>query len=386
MLLYALKMLIGDRAKYIGIIFGLSFASFIIAQQAAIFVGLMTRTYGFITDTSQPDIWVMDRKVQYVDDIKPLKDTYIYRVKGVEGVQWAVPMYKGLIKARLKDGNFQTCIVIGLDDATLIGGPPRMIAGNIKNLKWTDAVIVNEVGAKTKLAQPPKKPGKEKIPLQMGDVLEINDNRAKVAGICKVSRTFQSQPVIYTTYNRALSFAPPERKLLSFILVKAEDHIPLQELCHKIERTTGLAAYTSDQFIQLTIKYFMKNTGIPLNFGVAVLLGFIIGTAIAGQTFYNFTLDNLPYFGAFKAMGAGNWLLMRMVFLQAMYVGAIGWGIGIGAASLFGFLSKNTELSFYLHWQLYLLSGISIFIICVFSAVLSMVRIFRLEPAVVFKG
>jgi len=69
MLLYALKMLVGDRAKYIGIILGLSFASFIITQQAAIFIGLMTRTFGFITDTSQPNVWVMDPKVQFVDDV-----------------------------------------------------------------------------------------------------------------------------------------------------------------------------------------------------------------------------------------------------------------------------------------------------------------------------
>ena len=46
----ALRMLVGDRAKYLGIIFGLTFASLLITQQMAIFVGLMTRTYSAITD------------------------------------------------------------------------------------------------------------------------------------------------------------------------------------------------------------------------------------------------------------------------------------------------------------------------------------------------
>ena len=86
MLEYALKMLIGDKAKYIGIILGLSFASFIISQQMGIFIGLMTRTYGFVTDTSQPNIWVMDPKVLYIDDIKPLRDTEVYRIQSIEGV------------------------------------------------------------------------------------------------------------------------------------------------------------------------------------------------------------------------------------------------------------------------------------------------------------
>src|SRR5205085_9569426 len=149
----AIKMLVGDRAKYLGIIMGLTFASLLITQQAAIFVGLMTRTYGALTDIAQPDIWVMDPKVQFIDDIKPLQDTMLLRVRGIEGVEWAVPLYKGLLKARLENGNFQTCNVLGLDDATLIGGPPEMVQGNLSDLRRAEAVIVDEVGANGKLAK-----------------------------------------------------------------------------------------------------------------------------------------------------------------------------------------------------------------------------------------
>ena len=46
-----LKMLIGDRAKYIGIVIGLTFASLLITQQSAIFVGVMARAFSFLTDT-----------------------------------------------------------------------------------------------------------------------------------------------------------------------------------------------------------------------------------------------------------------------------------------------------------------------------------------------
>lgn len=117
----AIKMLIGDRAKYLGIIMGITFASLLITQQLAIFNGLMSRTYGAVTDVGLPDVWVMDPKVQFIDDIKPLQETALYRVRGIEGVEWAVPLYKGLLKARLESGEFQTCNVMGLDDASLIG-------------------------------------------------------------------------------------------------------------------------------------------------------------------------------------------------------------------------------------------------------------------------
>ncbi len=382
----ALKMLVGDRAKYLGIITGLTFASLLITQQMGIFLGVMARTIGAITDLSMPDIWVMDPKVQYIDDIKPLQDTQLFRARGVEGVEWAVPLYKGLIKARLSNGNFQTCVVMGLDDATMIGGPPTMVEGRLEDLRKADGVIVDEVGAKGKLAKPAMKPGERPTPLVVGDTLELNDHRAVVVGICRVSRTFQSQPVIYTTYSRATTFAPRERKLLSFVLVKAktgEDH---RKLCKRITRVTGLLALTRQDFRHKTIMYFLKHTGIPINFGIAVLLGFIVGTAIAGQTFYNFTLDNLRHFGALKAMGASNQTLLRMILLQAIMVGSVGYGIGVGGAAAIGFALKRTELSFFLPWQLLATSAGAVTLICIVSAIISMRKVIKLEPAIVFKS
>lgn len=382
----ALKMLMGDRGKYLGIVMGLTFASLIMTQQPAIFVGLMMRSYSFITDVGLPDIWVMDPKVQFVDDVKPLQDTALYRVRGIEGVDWAVPLYKGLIKARLADGQFQTCNVIGLDDATLIGGPPVMLEGRLEDLRRSDGVIVDIDGAREKLGKPNPVPGGKPIPLQVGDTLELNDRRAVVVGIAKTTRTFQSQPVIYTTYTRAMLYAPRERKLLSFILVKAKPGQDIPKLIRRIHDSTGLAAYTQDEFKKLTVNYFLKNTGIPINFGISVTLGFIVGAAIAGQTFYNFTQENLRQFGVLKAMGTGNWTLLRMILLQAAVVGCIGYGLGVGLTSLFGWGMRNTILAFKFPWQLLAFSGAGVTLICIFAALISIRKVVKLEPAVVFKG
>lgn len=382
----ALKMLMGDRGKYFGIVMGLTFASFIMTQQPAIFVGLMTRSFSFISDVGLPDIWVMDPKVQFIDDVKPLQDTELYRVRGVEGLLWAMPLYKGLLKARLDNGNFQTCNVIGLDDATLIGGPPQMLQGKLEDLRRSDSVIVDIDGATGKLAKPPALKGGKPIPLQIGDILELNDHRAIVVGIAKTTKTFQSQPVVYTTYSRATRYAPKERKLLSFVIAKAKPGQNLQELTRRIRQTTGLAAYTQAEFKEITFQYFMKNTGIPINFGISVTLGFIVGAAIAGQTFYNFTLENLRQFGVLKAMGTGNWTLLKMILLQATLVGSIGYGLGVGLTSLFGYAMRNTILAFKFPWQLLAFSGAGVMLICAFAALISIRKVILLEPAVVFKG
>ena len=382
----AFKMLVGDRGKYLGIIIGISFASLIMTQQPSIFVGALTRTYSFITDISLPDIWVMDPKVQFIDDNKPMPSTYLYRVAGVDGIEWAKPLFKGTIQARLFNGAFQACNLIGIDDATLIGGPAEMFQGNVDDLRRNDSVIVNLEGAQTKLAGAPLYPGGPREPLKVGDTLELNDHYVVNVGIAITTRTFQSQPVIYTTYSRATQYAPAQRNVLSFILVKVKPGENIKAVATRIRERTKLAAYTRDEFIDISVKYYLKNTALPINFGTSVLMGFLIGAAVAGQTFFNFTMENLRYFGVLKAMGTSQRTLVTMILSQAGLVGIVGYGIGLGATSIFAWLTNNSVLAFRFTWQLFLLSIIGVMIICTFAALISLRKVFKLEAAVVFKS
>ncbi|MGZ4983075.1 MAG: ABC transporter permease [Chthoniobacterales bacterium] len=381
----ALKMLLGDRAKYIGIVIGLTFASFLVTWPSAIFSGVMSRTFSFVTDVGLPDIWVVDPQVQYIEDIKPLRDTEVLRVRGTEGVQWAVGLYKGMLRARMENGTFQSCSVVGLDDETLIGGPPKMLAGKLADLRQADSIIVDEAGANGKLAR--RDASGKRTPLRVGDTLELNDHRCVVVGICRVTLTFQNVPVIYTTYSHATTIAPQERKLLSFVIAKTKEGADAATVRARIRSTNGLAAYAPNEFKKLTFWYFLKYTGMPFNFLTVVTLGFIVGIAISGMTFYNFTLDNLRYFGTLKAMGTNNRKLLRMISLEAAVVGAVGYGLGIGAASAWGgILSGRTQIAFMLPWPLLFVSAAAVLIICVGAAALSIRKVIKLEPAMVFRS
>jgi putative ABC transport system permease protein len=177
----------------------------------------------------------------------------------------------------------------------------------------------------------------------------MNDHRAIIVGVCEATRTFQSNPVVYTTYSRAKTFAPQERKILSYILAKTEPGLLPEDVAKKIEADTGLGACTSNKFTWMTIMYYATYTGIPINFGITTFLGFLVGTAIAGQTFYNFTLENLKQFGALKAMGATNLRIVGMILLQALIVGLLGYGLGVGLAEIFGWVNQSppTNLAFF---------------------------------------
>ncbi len=378
----ALKMLTGNRAKYYAIIFGISFAVMLMTQQLAIFTGLMRNTSSQIRDIQGADIWVMDPSVQFVDDITPLSENAVMQVRGVSGVAWAVKLYSGKARGQFKEGNFKQFIVLGIDDQTLVGAPQKMVVGALADLRRPDGIVLDESGYRYLF------PGQ---PLETGRVFEMNDHRAEIVGICRASPTFQTFPIAYTTYNRALHYAAQERRALSFILAKAESGESPEEVCRRIEEQTGLMAMSQDDFSWRTMIYYMKRTGIPVNFGITVLLGFIIGAAIAGQTFYLFTIDNLKQFGALKAMGVGNLRIVGMVWLQGLVVGVLGYMIGLGMASVFAeavaWKLKNTGLppADFMAWPIPIFTAFAAALIVFASSMVSLGRVLRLEPASVFR-
>ena len=377
----ALRMLTGDRAKYLGLIFTIAFSSFLIAQQASIFAGIMNRTRSQILDVNDADIWVMDPATQYFDEVYSLKDSDVDRVRGVPGVRWAVRLFKGQPRAKAPDGRFRIAILLGLDDATLAGGPAKqkMLLGSVESLRDPDAVIIDQAGYHFFF------PGQ---PLALGKTFEMNDHRAKVVGIVDASRPFTTFPVFYSRYSEALNFVGQERKLLSFVLVKAREGEKIPALTRRIEAATGLKAMTGDQFGWMTIFYYIKNTGIPINFGLTVAIALIVGTVVAGQTFYIFTIENLKQFGALKAIGTSNGRLAGMILLQAAVVGLIGYATGMGLTAGFFSLTTHRDATrgIVLLWQVMAGSGAVVMFIVLVSSLLSIRKVLVLEPAIVFRG
>ncbi|HVU25438.1 MAG TPA: ABC transporter permease [Opitutus sp.] len=375
----ALKMLLGDRAKYLMLVSGLAFASLLMTQQAAIFCGLMTWTGSPLHNVPAP-IWVVDPMVEQVNDIDALRDTDINRVRSVDGVAWAAPLYTGMLRARLADGSFKFVQLIGLDAATFAGAPRELVAGRLEDLRMPNTVIVDVYGIK-KLSE------RRARPIGIGDTFEINDHEARIVGIVKTQLSFSGNPNIYTTYDRAVQYAPGQRKMLSSILAAPKPGLDAATVARRIEQRTHLRAFTEHEFAWTTIWWFIRNSGVPIAFGATVALGFIVGLAICTQTFYSFVLENLRNLGALKAMGASDGMLTRMLILQAFTVGLIGYGCGTGLATLVGTLLLQRDTPpFFMPWPLPLGVLAIVLWICTIAAVLGIRKIRQLEPAIVFRG
>lgn len=383
MFMVALKMLVGDRAKYIALVAGIAFAALLITQQASIFAGFARRAGSWIRGVNYPDIWVTDQTMEFSDDLKHMSDMKLHRVRGVQGVAWAVPMFKGIIQARLPDGTQKTVRLLGIDDATLVGGPPEFVKGDLGSLRQDAAILVNEADLVKDLSLP-REPGDRK--LDIGDRIVLNDNQARIVGIYRAPKEFFWGSLIYTTYSRALTWAPKERNRLTYVLAKAAPGESPVAVARRIEAQTGLLARTNDEFDHATIMWMINNTGILPNFGITIALGFVIGALVAGQTFYSFVLDNLRSFAVLKAMGLSNRRVLVMLVLQVVIVGSVGYGIGLGLTTVAGYFMRDSEVAFHMPWAIPVFGAVGVLVCCMLAGVLGMVRVLRVEPAVVFKN
>src|SRR6266567_6824662 len=375
----ALKMLTGDRAKYLALIFAIAFSTFLLENQTSIFAGILRRTGSQIRDVTEAAIWVMDQKTEYFEQTKAMKDTDLTRVRGVDGVEWAVKLFKGSPVARTLDGKFAASFCLGLDDATLTGAPRKMLLGSWQRLTEPDSVVIDKAGYI--LLFPDES-------LQLGRTLELNDHKVTIVGISDASAPFVSWPVLHTRYSLAVNFLGRERTELSYVLVHPQTGVDAKTLCARIEKQTGLRARTSGQFQWDCILYYLKNTGIPVNFSITIAIALIIGVVVAGQTFYIFTIENLRQFGALKAIGVTNWRLVGMVLLQAFVVGLMGFGLGTGMAAAFfeATLRKIATRGIILMWQSVALTGGCILFVVIIASLLSIRRVIVLEAATVFRG
>ncbi len=375
----ALRMLVGDRAKFLSLIFSVAFATFLISQQASIFCGLMDRTRGQIADVGDADLWVMDNGTRYFDEVYPLSDNDLYRIRSVPGVAWAVPYFRANTNARANNGAFRTVTVNGLDDASLAGAPHSLVMGSIEALREPDSVIVDRAGFGFLF------PGQ---PLRLGDILEINDHRVRIVGICVPSVPFTSAALLWTRYSEALGYVGRQRRQMTFVMAKALPGTPIHKLAGQIHERTGVKALDSNEFGWATIWYYIANTGIPINFGITVFVALIVGTVISGQTFYIFTLENLKQFGALKAIGATNGRIVSMVLLQAAVVGFVGYSFGEGLAALFFSAVQSGEglRGIVLIWQVMALTAVVVVGITFTASLLSVRKLIKLEPAEVFRG
>ncbi len=252
LLLIALKMLIHNTRKFMGMIVGTTFAAFIIMQQPAIYQGVVDQLTKHIVSVNEPDLWVMTNAAEDFTDPPHVSAVDAYRIKSIPNVLWVKKLYRGWYSfyheptKSLRDWQ-----LLAVDPATLLGLPKKMLAGDRNMIKESGAIIIDGYALKQLETKYHKT-------ISLGDTLYADKRAWHVVGISQPLRTLSAAPKAYITSNHL----PHASSWGSFLLVKVKNKEMIPTVATNIHTITGYIALTQTEFIQRSIQFWRHKTPI----------------------------------------------------------------------------------------------------------------------------
>jgi len=376
MALLARRNLFHDRVRFAVTLTGIVFALVLIVVQFGLFLGFTTTTSNNV-DHSNADLWVVFHGVGYFDTGRMFSERKLYEILATPGVQQAEKYIQNFAYWKKPDGGVENVQVIGFHAGSGLGEPWNVVQGTTLDVKQEDGIIVDELY-------------KEKLGAsRIGDRVEIGDHRARVVGFTRGIRSFTTSPFVYTSFKNALNYTRPEshEDQLTYILIKVEPGFAIKEVQINIQtRVSDVEVYTSGEFSSRTRFYWMFTTGAGLAVLTAALMGLVVGIAVVAQTIYAATMDHIREYGTLKAMGATNSYLYRVLIEQAVWSGTLGYGLALVIAH---FIVESSEKGGALILVPLSMKMGMLFLavaMCITAAMVSINKVTKLDPAMVFKG
>ena len=194
-------------------------------------------------------------------------------------------------------------------------------------------------------------------------------------------------PTLYTTYHRAIEYIPSTRFTLSYVLLQPKSAAAVAGIKQKVAQL-GYVARTKEEFNQSIANYYTYKTGVGTNILLMVVIAFIVGLSISGQTFYTFILENLEKFGALKAIGAKRRELVYMILFMATFTALTGYGLGVGFVTLMIMIARSRLPNYaatITFWNLGLAFGMVVLIAGI-SSYVGVRKVLKIEPFDIFRG
>ena len=374
--LLARRNLFHDKVRFAVTLTGIVFALVLIIIQFGLFLGFTTTTSNNI-DHSGADLWVVFHGVGYFDTGRNFSERKFYQVLSTPGVERAEKYMQSFGRWKRPDGSVENVQVIGFHPGSGLGEPWNVVQGSTADVKQEDAVIVDELY-------------REKLGVaNIGDHVEIGDHRARVVGFTRGIRSFTTSPFVYTTFKSSLDYTNPTSSQddTAYILVKAAVGVSPVALQRELSaRLTDVDVYTRAEFSRKTRFYWMFTTGAGLAVLTAALMGLIVGVAVVAQTIYAATMDHIREYGTLKAMGASNRYLYRVLIEQAVWSAVLGYGLAMIVAHFIVEASEKGGAIILMPWPMAAGMLVLAVVMCIAAALVSINKVTRIDPAMVFRG
>ena len=367
----ASRNLFQDRLRFIASLIGIVFSVVLVMVQLGLFFGF-SRMITTMIDHASTDLWIVSSGTKYFEDLSLLNSTTRDRLLAVDGVAEVIPMVAGFSAWRLPDGAMTSVFVIGADVNTGALPPWNVVGGNLQDLttpgtvaidrSYYDRLGVSGVGAASQIRG---------LPVNVGAVTD---------GI----RSFTTTPYVFSGLAEARSYIGLPSSFTTHFLVRLKRDAGLERVRQTIlANNPAMQVLTPDQFRAQSRSFWLFRTGAGAALVAGALLGVIVGTVIVAQTLYSSTKEHLYEFATLRAMGASNSFIYQVITYQALLNAVLGFAIAACIGIAVVFVTANSAVQVVITRTLIIELLILTILMSIVSAAAAIIRVVRVDPAIV---
>jgi putative ABC transport system permease protein len=370
----AQRNLFHDKVRLAVTLTGIVFSVVLIVVQLGLFIGFTTATSNLI-DHSGADLWITSKNVPYVEQGVAFSERKLTQVRAVPGVADAQKMIAHWTQWKRHDGGQESVQIVGINVDDSLERPWNLVEGRAEDLKSPDAVILDELY-------------KQKLGVRrVGEVFEIGGYRARVVGFTRGIRSFTTSPYVFTSFKNAQNYTGLREDQTFFILVTVVPGANREQVRRALlDHVTDVEVFTSAEFSRMTTFYWMFTTGAGVAVLIAAVLGLVVGFVVVAQTIYATTMDHLREYGTLKAMGAPNRYVYKVIMKQAAISAVIGYVLGMIVSVVVVEGSQKGGAAILMPAPMAVGMFFLTLLMCVGAALVSINKVTRIDPAIVFKG
>jgi len=375
----AFRNLFHDRLSLTVTLVGIVFSVVLVAIQCGLYIG-NERLIALMIDKngSEGDLWIVPHGTKSFDDPTFLMGHEKYAVLSTPGVKDAEDLVVSFSAWRKPKptGGTTTILLVGSDHVNGTMKPwlqETIVEGSLNDLRTPSTVAVDDSYFSAL--------GVTKI----GDAAEVNNIRVKVGAVTHGVRSFTTLPYVFTSLTRARSLLGATANQASYTLVRLEPGADTKKVREVLEaRLNGREVLEQAEFRKRSVDYWLWETGAGAALYAGAALGLIVGIVIVAQTLYSSTKDHLNEFATLRALGAPASYVYKVILIQALLSGVIGYAIGVIISLLVIWAAKDSSLAIVMTPGFAVLLFLLTIGMCSVAAVSAIFKVTRIDPAGVF--
>jgi putative ABC transport system permease protein len=327
----AARNLLYDKLRFAATVIGIVFSIVLVTVQLGLFVSF-ERTVTVMIDHAPADLWIVPLGTKCFEDPSLLDEANRYRALSIEVVEGAL-------------------------DALSV---PDSVA--------VDRTYADRLGVRG-----------------IGDAAEMRDRRAEVRAVTNGIRSFTTTPYVFTQLDRARAYTGTPRTKVTYLLVHLKPHADVERVRTQLQSVlTKAEVLTAAEFSSRSRSFWLFGTGAGAALFAGALLAMVVGSVVVAQTLYASTKEHLYEFATLRAIGSSGTYLHTVIIAQALLSAVAGFAIAFLIGLFVVRLTSDSALPVLMTPALTVILFLLTVVMCVISALSSILKVTRMDPAMVF--